>query len=96
MKIDLLKICEENKKIEDLQEEVNLKKELRNLISAVIKNNDDYTTGSKKLVEELKVKYKEEERWSSSFYSYDKVKEYKIKLTKENIKKIQKYIDKEN
>ena len=96
MKIDLLKICEENKKIEELKEEVNLKKELRNLISAIIKNNDNYTTDSKKLVEELKVKYKEEEICGHSFFDYGKVKEYKIKLTKENIKKIQKYIDKEN
>ena len=99
MNINLLEIYEDNKKIEKEEEELEEKKELRKLISAIISNEERFSTNNKTLVENLK-KYEvkiTKSKYSSHNYTYgynlyNYQKDYNILLSKANIKKIQEYI----
>lgn len=97
MNIDLLEIYENNKKIEKEQEKVNKEKELRRLLSYIIKDEEEWQTDNKELLEEMQVKYKEKKYETRGFYPFGKIMEnykYDVKLTKENIKKINAYLKK--
>ena len=92
MKIDLQKILEDNKKTRELEEKVRFKRELNDLICSILRDNKEYYTDSDELIKELGVKYKENKQ---NYFNIFSNREYTIKLTKENIKKIQDYINKE-
>ena len=92
MKIDLQKILEDNKKIKELEEKAKFKRELNDLICYILRDNKEYYTDSDELIKELGVKYKENKQ---NHFSCFPSSMYTIKLTKENIKKIQDYINKE-
>lgn len=99
MNINLLEIYEDNKKIEKEEKELEEKKELRKLISAIVGNEERFSTNNKTLVENLK-KYEvkiTKSKYSSYNYTYgfslcSCQKDYNILLSKANIKKIQEYI----
>ena len=92
MKIDLQKIIEDNKKTKELEEKVEFKRELNDLICYIVRDTLEYYTDNYEFIKELGVKYKENKQNYFNCFSNSK---YTIKLTKENIKKIQKYINKE-
>lgn len=92
MKIDLQKILEDNKKTKELEEKVRFKRELNDLICYILKDNKEYYTDNDELIKELGVKYKQNRQ---NFFDYFSNSKYTIKLTQENIKKIQNYFNKE-
>lgn len=93
MKIDLQKIIEDNKKTKELEGEVEFKQELNDLICCIIRDAEEYYTNSDELIKRLGVKYRQQNK--RNYFSYFSNNKYGIKLTKENIKKIQNYINKE-
>lgn len=99
MKIDLIKFVENNKNIENLREEAKKKTELNNLISSIIRGEEYFYTDNKELLEDIEIKYTKKVNNTAVYIGYTctyEKGEYKVKLTKENVKKVQKYIDKEN
>ena len=101
MKIDLLKIIEDNKKIDELRAEAGFRQEINKLIVAIVNNEKEYYTDNKENIEKLNLKYEKDEK--SYSYSYiplfpteQNCRKYVIRLTKENIKKIQKYVNEES
>jgi hypothetical protein len=93
MKIDLLSILENNQELDKQQKELDAKKELKELVVAIIRGEDCFYTNSKELLTEIDVKAKTN---SVGYYvPFSSYKKYKISLNKTNIKKIQKYIEKE-
>lgn len=97
MKIDLLKIVEENKKIEEQENILERKREIRELISAIVKGEDIFYTNDEELIKEIGIKVSKKDMnynnpWYSPFSINGKIK---IKLNKTNIQKIQDYINKE-
>ena len=98
MKIDLLKFVDDNKKIKDLENEADFKKELNKLIAKIIEGGEKFYTDSDELVNKLKLKAKKTEciDGRNSFgWVIKKSYKYGIKLTKENIKRVQEYLDEE-
>lgn len=101
MNIDLIKVYEENKKIEKNQEKIDEQKELRKLLSAIVGNEKQFYTNDEKFLKKLNIKYgKSNDNHvfgiGYSWNTYNMCGSYFINLTKENIKKIQKYIDEVN
>lgn len=101
MNIDLIKVYEENKKIEKNQEELDEQKELRDLLSAIVGNKKYFYTNNEKFLKKLNIKYGKNTQNHVISYGYNystwgSCGDYFINLTKENIKKIQKYINEEN
>ena len=97
MKINLMEFVENNKKIENLRKEAKNKSEINKIIAAIITEDEYYYTDNKELLEEIGTKYTKENNSSCFTYTINGIirNEYKVKLTKENIKKINKYINKE-
>ncbi len=101
MKIDLMKFVENNKKIEDLRQQAKKKTEINRIIAELIENKEFFFTNEKELLDEIGIKYSKNDTYSGLVYNQFNVTftgnaDYKFKFTKENIKKIQKFIDKEN
>lgn len=99
MKIDLMKFVERNEKIEELRKEALFETELNKMIASVIKGNEYFYTDDEELLEEIGLKYETNDCHYSIIYVYNDEngnRRYKVKLTKNNIRKIQKYIDEEN
>lgn len=106
MKIDLLKIFENNKKIDEERAKIKQKEELNKIIAAIIENEDYYYCNDKELIEKIGIKIKNKERQNLYNYNYTynyvvngitchtNEDSFKIELNKTNIKKIQNYIDK--
>lgn len=106
MKIDLLKIFENNKKIDEERAKIKQKEELNKIIAAIIKNDDYYYCDDKELIEKIGIKIKNKKRPNPYVYNYTynyvvngitchtNEDSFKIELNKTNIKKIQNYIDK--
>lgn len=98
MKIDLLKFVDDNKKIKDLEDEADFKKELNKLIAKIIEGGEKFHTDSDELVNKLKLKFKKInyiDGRNSFGWVVQKACKYEIKLTKENIKRVQEYLDEE-
>lgn len=96
MNIDLLSIVEKNKELEIVEENIDVKKELRKLLIAIIEDKKAFTTHNKKLLDVLNLPYKTQKYTNYGYYitsRYDE--EYKVELNKKNIKKIQNYLDEE-
>jgi len=96
MKVDLLEINENSRiKNEQLNENFKaqeFKNELYELIAAIMKGDKDFATNSKLLITKLNIKANHTDIHNLMFMG---LKEYSFKLNKTNIKKVQKYIDKE-
>ncbi len=96
MNIDLLKIYENNKELEKEEEKLLNKKGIRKMIVAIIERNENYYTDNKELLDELGVKYSKcQSQYSWEYTGPKRLGGYKVKLTKENIKRIQKYLSEE-
>lgn len=92
MKLDLLSIVNNNKKIKEEEIELGVKKDLLELLSSIIKGEERFYTDNIELINRIKLKYKKNEYINCLSFRYLSIK-YKVELTDENIKKIQKYID---
>ena len=97
MEIDLLKIYNINKEMDKKQELINKRKELNNLISAIVCGDSEYSSINKKIFDELKIKYKKvpKEHFNYKDYGWPKNEttyEYVIQLSKSNVEIIQKYL----
>jgi len=101
MKIDLLKIYEDNKKIDKLKDEIQFKEELNRLLSDIVMNKEKFYTDNEYMLKKLSLKYsKNKQKEKNTFYCIsfsgnEYYAKYTINLTKENIKKIQDYVNKE-
>ena len=100
MKIDLLKIVENNKKIEEQENVLERKREVRRLISMIIKGDEEFYTNDEGLIKEIGIKVSKKDKdcndylWTR-FIDTQNHGRIRIRLNKTNIQKIQKYIDKE-
>lgn len=98
MKIDLLKIVENNKKIEEQENVLERKREVRKLISVIIKGNEEFYTNDEGLIKEIGIKVSKKDMncpmWPIpiDMQNHGRIR---VKLNKTNIQKIQNYIDKE-
>lgn len=98
MEIDLLKIYNINKEMDKKQELINKRKELNNLISAIVCGDSEFSSTDKKIFNELKIKYKKvsKEHFNYGGFGYrPKIEtkyEYVIQLSKSNVETIQKYL----
>ena len=98
MKIDLLSIYDKNKKLE--QKEKEIKKELekaqilRDIMCAVINGDESVEIKDDDLAKEIGVKTFKQKCLFQSIYVPKQEYRYYIELTKENIKKIQTYLEK--
>lgn len=97
MEIDLLKIYNINKEMDKKQELINKRKELNNLISAIVCGDSEFSSTDKKIFDELKIKYKKvpKEHFNYNGYGWPKTEttyEYVIQLSKSNVEIIQKYL----
>lgn len=105
MKIDLLKIYEQNKidkeKQREIQNNIKERQGINRIISAIIDGDEEYEISDDKLIKKIGIKYKKTTHkrpkkaigfgWSEPQYeSYDI---YHFKLNKQNILLIQKYIE---
>lgn len=94
--MDLIKIYEENKQKEkeakELKENLELDMATKKLIADIIQGKEDFFTNSKKLLEEIGLKYEETKNCCNYGFGFS-VYNYCVKLNKTNIRKIQKYID---
>lgn len=97
MKIDLLKFVENNNEIQELKNEVEFKKELNKLISNIITGEENFYTNNEELIDKLDLKFEKAENYGRWLVinSFSCQKDYKVKLTKTNIRKVQDYINKE-
>lgn len=98
MKIDLLKFVEKNEELEEEQLEIKIKRELRRLISSIIQGEEYFYTNCEDLYERIGIKYVRLDSFAMfSVSSPDSWGwhggNYKTKLTKANIRKIQEYIN---
>jgi hypothetical protein len=95
--MDLLKIYEDVKKQKEKEEktvkEIEVEKELRKLIASIIRGEEHFFTNSKKLCEDLKVKYDNRDTFTDFGSLGFGLYHYRFKLNKTNITKIQKYIE---
>ena len=99
MKIDLLGIVQINEATNSMEREVEFRRELHKLIASIFNDEEYFFTKSDELVERTNVKVEKRTgniisketdfRWNINPYKYS------IKLTKSNIKKVQKYLDNE-
>lgn len=99
MKIDLLSIYDKNKKLEQKEKEINKELEkaqiLRDIMCAVINGDKSVEIEDTDLAKEIGVKtFKQKHLLHNSIYVRTQEYRYYIKLTKENIKKIQTYLEK--
>lgn len=96
MKIDLLDIFNKNKKLNEAQDKLELIKELRVLLSTIVKGDDEFLTNNETLIKKIGLKYKNNETlYVPTFSGYDArlYSRYKVELSKSNIKKVQSYLD---
>lgn len=96
MKIDLMRFVEDNKEIDELRKKAKNKTEVNKLITSIINGEDEFYSDEEDLLKEMGLKYKKREcsSYSMIYWNINKqMGKYKVNLTKENIKKVQKYID---
>lgn len=94
--MDLVKIYEENKQKEkeakEFKETLEVEQATKKLIADIIQGKEDFYTNSKRLLEEIGLKYEETKNICNYGFSFG-IYNYCVKLNKSNIRKIQKYID---
>lgn len=95
--MNLLKIYEDVKKQKEKEEKtiknIEVEKELRKLIASIIRGDEHFFTNSKKLCEDLKVKYDNRDTFTDYGTLGFGLYHCRVKLNKTNISKIQKYIE---
>lgn len=84
------------KKIEEQENVLKRKREVRRLISEIIKGNEEFYTYDEGLIKEIGIKVSKKDMncpvWTSLIENRGRIR---IELNKTNIQKIQKYINKE-
>ena len=100
MKIDLIEILNKNEQLENKKKEIYKEKELRELIAAIIKGAEEVFIDNEELIKEIGIKISEKDKKYYVVSYYNPYKQcgtgnIRIKLNKENIKKINDYINKE-
>ena len=83
-------VKEQVKDEEEMLQDVNDRKEVREILASVVKGKEYHYTSNKKLLKKMKIYYSKNESGGFLFNS-----SYRFKLSKTNLNKIQQYIEEE-